>query len=304
MGQAQALASRAQASTAKRVKVSLETLGRAGDYGALAHYADPAYYAKAYASRRHDVEYYVRLAQASGGPVLEYGVGEGRVALPLIQAGLSVVGVDLSRPMLDRFEQRLGGELPETRRRIRLVHGDMRTVRLSRRFPLVLAPFNAILHLYTRSELEQFLARVRAHLAPGGRFVFDFCVPDPSMLGRDPERRYGAPRLRHPTTGQLVRYAERFDYDPMRQLLVVWMEFSPVDGDVPWVVPLTHRQYFPEEMASLLEYNGFGDQTWVGDFGKDAPTPRTDWVVVSARLSARSRRRAAPRTGARGERGR
>lgn len=272
------------------MKVGLETLGRAGDYGALAHYADPAYYAKAYASRRHDVEYYLRLARASGGPVLEYGVGEGRVALPLIRAGLNVVGVDLSRPMLGRLDQRLAEEPAETRKRIRLVHGDMRKVRLARRFPLVIAPFNAILHLYTRPELEQFLARVHAHLAPGGRFVFDFYVPDPNTLARDPERRYAAPRLRHPTTGQLVGYAERFDYDPIRQLLLVWMEFVPVDGEQPWVVPLTHRQYFPAEMASLLEYNGFVDQAWVGDFGARPPTPRTDWVAVSA-ASQRSRKR-------------
>ena len=283
-----------------RGKLSLETLGRAGDYGALAHYADPTYYAKAYAGRRHDVEYYVRLARASGGPVLEYGVGEGRVALPVLRAGIPVVGVDLSRPMLDRFEQQLQREPREVRRRARLVRGDMCSVRLRRCFSLVIAPFNTILHVYTRAELEQFLSRVRAHLAPGGRLVFDFYVPHASTLSCDPQRRYGAPRLRHPTTGQLVKYAERFEYDPVRQLLLVWMEFSPLGGEDPWVVPLTHRQYFPQEMASLLHFGGFTDQIWVGDFGSGPPTPSTDWLVVSCAPASAAPRHGASRRGTRG----
>jgi hypothetical protein len=197
--------------------------------------------------------------------------------------------------MLDRFERRLQREPAEIRRRARLVHGDMCSVRLTRRFPLVLAPFNTVLHLYTRAEFEQFLSRVRAHLVPGGRLVFDFYVPHPSTLGRDPKRRYRAPRLRHPTTGQLVEYAERFEYDPIRQLLLVWMEFSPVDRHKPWVVPLTHRQYFPEEMASLLHYNGFTDQVWVDDFGASPPTASTDWVVVSCAPTVAKQRRGASR---------
>lgn len=74
------------------------TRGRT-DAGALAHYADPAYYDKAYGRRRKDVDWYVRLAERVGGPVLEYGVGNGRVAIALARAGFGVVGVDLSPPM-------------------------------------------------------------------------------------------------------------------------------------------------------------------------------------------------------------
>ncbi|MBN1611240.1 MAG: class I SAM-dependent methyltransferase [Polyangiaceae bacterium] len=266
---------------------SLETLGVAGDYGSLAHYADPAYYEKAYARRHEDVEYYVRLAEGSAGDVLEFGVGSGRVALPIARAGRSVVGVDLSEPMLAAFRCRLRDEPREVQGRVRLVRGDMRAVRLRRRFPLVIAPFNTVLHLYSRQEVAQFLDCVRAHLAPGGRFVFDFCVPDLKTLAGDPTRRYGAPSFRDPATGQIVRYAERFEYDPMRQLLLVWMEFTPVAGGAPWTVPLTHRQFFPEEMASLLACNGFVDQTWFGDFRDEPPRRESDWLVVSCSAAPR-----------------
>jgi SAM-dependent methyltransferase len=273
---------------------SLETLGVAGDYGSLAHYADPAYYEKAYARRREDVDYYVRLAEGSAGDVLEYGVGSGRVALPIARAGRRIVGIDLSEPMLAAFRRRLRDEPRDVQDRVRLVRGDMREVRLRRRFALVIAPFNTVLHLYSRQEVEHFFGRVRAHLAPGGRFIFDFCVPDLKLLTRDPTRRYGAPRFRDPATGQVVRYSERFEYDPMRQLLLVWMEFAPVAGGAPWIVPLTHRQFFPEEMAGLLSHSGFVDQTWFGDFRDESPRRESDWLVVSCRAA---RRVPAPRCG-------
>jgi len=263
---------------------SVAALGRAGDAGAQAHYADPAYYDKTYGSRREDVDYYARLAKQSGGPVLEYGIGNGRIAIPIARAGVPVHGIDLSRPMLDSLRARRRDEPPATRRRLTFTHGDMRTVRLRRRFALVIAPFNALLHLYQPSDVEQFLGRVRAHLAPGGRFVFDYSVPHAEDLARRPDRTYGASRLRHPTTGQLVRYTERFEFDPLRQILLVSIGFAPVDGGEPWTVPLTHRQFFPEELRALLRYNGFDEIRFTADFTEQPPTAEVDSMIVSCRI--------------------
>ncbi len=270
---------------------SIEELGTVGDAGALAHYSDPAYYTKTYGNRRHDVEYYVRIARQSRGPVLEYGVGNGRVAVAVAGAGVEVFGVDLSRTMLDDLEQRLEQSPPKVRERIELRHGDMREVRLGRRFPLVIAPFNAVLHLYERSDFEAFFARVLEHLEPTGRFVFDFSVPQPDDLARDPERWFGAPRIRHPTSGELVRYDERFDYDQFRQLLLVTTRFSPEHGKA-WTIPLTHRQLFPREVEALLHYNGFGDIEFTADFSEEPATRHTDSAVVSCRPARRKSSRA------------
>jgi SAM-dependent methyltransferase len=265
---------------------SLGELGSAGDAGSLAHYSDPAYYTKTYGERRHDVERYVRLARESGGPVLEYGIGNGRVGIAIAKAGISVTGVDLSRSMLDDLAARLEKLPPQVQGRVRFEHGDMRSVKLEQTFPLVLVPFNGILHLYERGDFEALFARVREHLAPGGRFVFDFSLPAPSDLARDPERWFGAPRIRHPSTGELVRYDERFEYDPVRQLLLVTTRFTP-EGGRPWTVPLTHRQVYPREMEALLHYNGFTDIQLTADFS-DAPADHlTDSVVVSCRAAGR-----------------
>jgi SAM-dependent methyltransferase len=260
----------------------IEELGRAGDAGALAHYTDPAYYTKTYGNRRADVDYYVKLARRAKGPVFEYGMGNGRVSLAMARAGVEVEGVDLSKTMLDDLAARLALEPPKVRARVRAHHGDMRSFRVRRRFPLVIAPFNAVLHLYERKDFEAFLAGVLSHLEPQGRFVFDFSVPQPGDLARDPARWFGAPRIRHPATGELVKYDERFDYDPFRQLLLITTRFSPEHGR-PWTIPLTHRQLFPQEVEALLHYNGFGELELTADF-VDQPADRfTDSCVVSCR---------------------
>jgi SAM-dependent methyltransferase len=262
---------------------SIKDLGYATDAGATAHYADPRYYAETYGNRRHDVAYYVQCARAVRGAVLEYGVGNGRVALHIARAGRTIEGVDLSQAMLADFERRLANEPPHVRERVRLHHADMRTFRTERRFDLVIAPFNALLHLYDRRDMEAFLAGVRQHLADDGRFVFDFSIPQPADLERDPERAYAAPPLRDPVTLEQVGYAERFEYDPLRQLLLVRMEFTPEGGKAPFTIPLTHRQYFPREMEALLHYNGFEQILFTADF-TDQPADRSvDSIVVSCR---------------------
>jgi SAM-dependent methyltransferase len=253
--------------------------------GSHAHYEDPAYYAATYARRIEDVVFYVELARSLGGPVLEYGVGNGRIALPIARHGAEVVGVDWSRPMLADARARLALEPAEVRKRVRLIEGDMRRVRLARRFPLVICTFNTALHLYTRVDVERFLARVRAHLTVRGRFVIDLSVPPLDELARDPARPYHSARFRHPTAETTVKYREHFNYDPVRQVLFVSMEFEPVgEPQRGWVTPLAHRQFFPREWEAFLHYNGFSVLRVDGDFQGGPLTKESDVMVWHARL--------------------
>jgi SAM-dependent methyltransferase len=248
--------------------------------GARAHYDDAAYYASLYKKRIDDVQFYVGLAQASGGTVLEYGIGNGRIALPVARHGISVVGIDHSPSMLADLAARLAEEPADVRARLVARRGDMRKKKLGARFPLVTCPFNAALHLYTRLDVERFLARVRAHLAPGGLFVCDLSVPMFEDLMRDPARAYRAPRFKYPSTGETVRYVEHFDYDRARQVLFVAMEFEPIGHpERAWMTPLAHRQFFPQEWEALLHYNGFEVDKVEGDF-HGGPLDRTSDVMI------------------------
>jgi len=261
-------------------KASRPRRDRELEVGSLAHYADPGYYTATYARRIEDVSLYVDLARRARGPVLEYGVGNARVALPIARHGVSVVGVDHSAAMLEDARARLRAEPQDVRRLVRLVRGDMRSVRLRDRFPLVIAPFNAVLHLYVRRDVERFLARVRQHLARGGRFVADLSTPRLEDLLRPPARPFSSPRFRHPTADVVVKNREFFDYDPVRQVLFVTMEFEPVSPGVPsWTTPLAHRQFFPQEWEALLHYNGFVVERVEGDF-HGGPLNRDSDVMV------------------------
>jgi SAM-dependent methyltransferase len=260
--------------------------------GTRAHYEDPSYYTKTYRGRVEDVRYYADLALERGGPVLEYGCGNGRIALPIARSGVEVVGLDLSVEMLTDLRARLRKETSEVRRLLTVRRGDMRRARLHRRFPLILCPFNAFLHLYMRSDVERFLARVLEHLAPRGELVFDVSMPDATELARDPRRAFHAPRFRYPAAdggpGTMVRYAERFDYDRLRQILFVAMEFEPQGGE-SWMTPLAHRQFYPEELAALLHYNGLEITERFGDFFRTPLVAESATMLLHCRAGRRRR---------------
>lgn len=265
-----------------RCEISLATLGKAGDFGSLAHYADPAYYDLTYAERRHDVEYYVTLARAcSDHKVLEYGCGNGRITLPMAQAGAAVTAVDLSRPMLEAFEKRLAQMPSSVRSRVQLVHHDMRSFSTEQRYSLVIAPFNTVLHLYEPDEFLGFARRAHEHLVDGGSFVFDVSMPQAVDLCRDPDLALEAPDFVHPETGVLYAYSERFEYDPIRQLLITWMQFEAKNGSESFTIPLAHRQYYPQELRVLLMAAGFRRIEFSSDFSSEPAGAYTDSLVLA-----------------------
>jgi SAM-dependent methyltransferase len=122
-----------------------------------------------------DIGFYVDEALESGGPVVELAVGTGRIAVPIAEAGVPVIGVDLSAGMLEvaRERARERGVLHLVDLRV----GDLLDPPVSERVPLVICPFRSLLHLPGESEKLQALETSRRLLAPGGRFVFDVFAP-------------------------------------------------------------------------------------------------------------------------------
>jgi SAM-dependent methyltransferase len=122
-----------------------------------------------------DVDYYVDLAREPGGPVVELGVGTGRIAVPLAAAGIHVIGVDSSEEMLavcrDRAEAAGVGHLVDLR------PGDFRRPPVRERVSLVLCPFRAFLHLNDDAERLQALRAACRLLRPAGRLAFDVFEP-------------------------------------------------------------------------------------------------------------------------------
>jgi len=113
---------------------------------------------------------------AAGGAALEFAVGTGRVAAPLVERGVPVTGVELSRPMIER----LRAKVPETR--VPVVEGDMTTATAPGQFALVYLVFNTISNLLTQPEQVESFRNAARHLTPGGRFVIELWVPQLRQL--------------------------------------------------------------------------------------------------------------------------
>jgi ubiquinone/menaquinone biosynthesis C-methylase UbiE len=115
-----------------------------------------------------DVAWYVSLAQDVAEPIVELGVGTGRIAIPIARAtGKRVVGFDRSPAMLSVGRER-AGDLP-----IEFHEGDMRELELDEPVDLVICPFRALLHLPTWADRRRTLEHVARALKPGGRFAFN-----------------------------------------------------------------------------------------------------------------------------------
>lgn len=120
------------------------------------------------AEMTEDVAWYVGLARAAAEPIVELGVGTGRVAIPIArETGKRVVGIDRSPEMLSVGRERSRG-LP-----VELREGDMRELALAEPVELVICPFRALLHLPTWADKRRVFERVAAALKPGGRFAFN-----------------------------------------------------------------------------------------------------------------------------------
>ena len=110
-------------------------------------------------------------ALADGGPVLEFGSGTGRVAIPLAERGLEVRGIELSRAMVARMREKPGGDAVD------VAIGDFSSTTVEGSFRLVVVVWNTITNLVTQEAQMACFRNAAAHLVPGGRFVVEVFVP-------------------------------------------------------------------------------------------------------------------------------
>ena len=180
---------------------------------------------------------------ADGGPVLEFGVGTGRLALPLARLGLPVSGIDGSAEMLDQLRNKPGGAAMPLR------VGNFADTRLDGDFALVVLAANTIFALPSQDAQVQAFRNAAAHLRPGGHFVLEAWVPD---LG---DFRAGR-ALRIVSVQDRRVVLEAAELDPVEQHMRTTKLFCGPDGLQAF--PANHRYAWPAEldlMAWLAELN-------------------------------------------------
>jgi SAM-dependent methyltransferase len=186
-----------------------------------------------------DVDFYVAEARKAGGPVVELGVGTGRIAVPTAQAGVAVIGVDSSEGMLDVCRKH--AEAVGVAELLDLRLGDLRRPPVTERVHLVTCPFRSLLHLESDEERLRALRAVYGLLLPGGRFVFDVFAPS----REDVQDTHGRWLEREPGIW------ERADWDLKRRVLTLSVRGQ--GGETR--MQLAWRS--AEEWRHLLERTGF-----------------------------------------------
>jgi SAM-dependent methyltransferase len=176
---------------------------------------------------------------AGSGPVLELGIGTGRVALPLGRRGLRVHGIELSTAMVAELRTMPGTEA------IEVTVGDFATAVVDGSFPLAYLVCNTITNLTTQDEQVACFRNVARHLAPGGCFVIENFVP---ALQRLPPGETVQPFT---VTPEHLGFDE---YDLARQI-VVSHHYWPVDGRLE-TFSSAHRYLWPAELDLMARLAG------------------------------------------------
>src|SRR5919197_821038 len=180
------------------------------------------------------------LADLAGqGAALEFGIGTGRIALPLARRGIRVHGIDLSEAMVARLRAKPAAE------RIDVTIGDFATTTVEGRFSVAYLVFNTIMNLTTQDEQVACFRNVAAHLEPGGCFVIEV----------------GVPSLRRLPPGEIVRAfqvsATRLGFDEFDVATqgLVSHHYRVLDGQLE-VNSVPFRYVWPSELDLMARLAG------------------------------------------------
>ena len=247
--------------------------GELADYGSYA-----AVYDAHTAGVPGDVAFYRSLALEADGPIVEIGVGTGRIALPAAEAGATVIGLDASPAMLTIARDKARAAGPAVDGRLALVRGDMRRWALRRPVALVTIPFRTFLHNITTADQLATLAAVREALQPGGRLALNVFNPDIAMIAENMRAEPGAWRPRQAPGGGV----EQRVYEPTAQITrSTWSIHQPGGSSVRFSFAL--RYVYRYEMEHLLARAGFAVEALFGDHFRAPFEERSTEMVWIAR---------------------
>lgn len=239
---------------------------------------------------RQDVAFWQSLARRTRGRILELGAGTGRLTLPLARvAGRRVIGVDRSRPMLERAVAKAARQKSKRWRPGGFVLGDIRDLPFDTgAFQLVIAPYGMLQSLTRERDLTRALGEAARVVAPGGVLGVDL-VPDLPVW--DEYRR--VVRLRGRLAGRSIRLIESVRQDRRRGVTLFDQEFVETrPGGRPAVrrFSLAFRTLPVPRVVTRLEAAGFEVEHILGDYRGGVWDARADvWLLLARRVNGRVR---------------
>jgi len=231
-----------------------------------------------------DVEFYVRCCRGARR-VLELGVGSGRIAGPLVRAGVAVTGIDHHVGLLELAQR----DIAETgAARFQGVLGDMRSFELGVRFDRVVVPYSGLFCLLDAASVQACLTCCRQHLTPGGHLAFDVYEADSFHAGCEPEafdeseREHVVDLVDGETS---LSVFERSTWDKLAQRLDMTYEYVDEQGQVVHSSLVRHRYWLLDQFAPALADAGFVIESLHGGFAGEPAGPDAEVIAVEAKLA-------------------
>jgi SAM-dependent methyltransferase len=224
---------------------------------------------------RANLAFYVEAYLAADGPVVELGVGDGRIAVEAATRGRDIVGVDLSQAMLALCRAR--AERAGVRDRLTLIEADFRTFVAPEPAALIALPYHSLGHLTTIDAKNAALRHIYGQLRPGGRFVFDDFVMTPERIERMRRVQLRAEYVSSDGADTLLWVTSLVDEEAQAMRVVTWEDTLDGEG------VLARRRYrtlslswmTPAQAAEELLDAGFVPEACYGNFDGTPFDPAT-----------------------------
>lgn len=221
-----------------------------------------------------DDDFYLTVARDHGGPVLDLACGTGRLTRAFAGAGLETAGLDITPQMLARAKEL------DTEQRVTWIHDDCRTMQLGRTFRLMTMTSHGFQHLLSDNDTIDMFQRVREHLEPDGRFVFETRNYDVKAYGRSE-----VPSLWKTTTdeqGRLVDLLVGGVLDDCRVETLTFVDVVRETGEQTVSISLL-RYPTLEHLNQLLDDNGFVVETQYGNWDRSPVGPDQPEIITICR---------------------
>jgi len=212
-----------------------------------------------------DLQFYKRwLPKKKDARILELCCGTGRLTLPIAKDGYDISGVDNTSSMLEQAKVKAS----EAGLEVEFIEADIRTLELPEKYDLIFIPFNSIHHLYKNEDLFKAFNVVKNHLKEGGLFLLDCFNPNIQFIVEGEKEQK---EIAEYTTndGREVLIKQTMRYENKTQInRIEWHYF--INGEFNSIQNLDMRLFFPQELDSYLERNGFNIIHKFGGFEEEA----------------------------------
>jgi SAM-dependent methyltransferase len=247
------------------------------------------FYSSLIGATGEETEYYLEESLAADGPVLEIGVGTGRIAIPAAKQGVEIFGIDSSPEMLAVAESKAKAAAPLPGG-LTLIQADMRTLQLERTdFSLVTIPARTLLLATTYEDQVSTLCYAARHLRPGGRMIFNLFNPTPDLIYDESSEPVEIGETTDLGSGRRFRLSaiNRFDSETQINDATHIVGEAPQDGEFKELARLDVRlrYLFPHEVFALLEQTSVRVDALFGWFDRSPFDEESEEMIFVASLS-------------------